>query len=133
MLCLRHHGCDDVLRSLATSARAQHETAATDQDIVPVPQQAYDLGGVLAPQAEQARAALLNICYRMLSILLGEDSKDALQARRQELSGRLCLRSYPSAEGLPSLRLGGHCDATLMTLLCMSALAVCVICARLTT
>ena len=52
----------------------------------------------------------MRVTNRVVSILLGDgaDPVVALASRGQRLEGRLCLRTYPHAEGLPQLRLGAR-------------------------
>jgi hypothetical protein len=94
---------------MAARARAHHETAAMS-DL----QRACDLDGPLAPLAESAREELTNLTYRVLGILVGGDPRTTAGLGR--LEGRLCLRAYPK-QTEQTVRLGAHCDATLLTLL----------------
>lgn len=110
MLALRNHGCESLCAELAIRAREYHDTASLTEA-----QQACDLSGPLASLASVARTELMGITQRLLKILGGDDVKAGLH-----LQGRLCLRAYP-AQQEETVRLGAHCDATLLTLLWSNA------------
>ena len=107
MLALRNHGCESLCAEMAARARAHHQTAA-----IAATQQACELDGPLAPLADEARTELLALTYRLLGMMAMEGGAGQLG----ELEGRLCLRAYPKQE-TEVVRLGAHCDATLLTLL----------------
>jgi hypothetical protein len=109
MLALRNHGCESVCAEMAARARAHHQTASLNKA-----QQACELDGPLAPLADVARAELLALTYRLLGILAEGDA--GASAALGQLEGRLCLRAYPVQQE-ETVRLGAHCDATLLTLL----------------
>ena len=108
MLALRNHGCESVCADMATRARAHHNTAS-----LAGAQQACELDGPLASLAGVARAELMALTQRLLKILAND-------AELGQLEGRLCLRAYP-AQHEETVRLGAHCDATLLTLLWSNA------------
>jgi hypothetical protein len=109
MLALRNHGCETVCADMATRAREHHSTASITEA-----QQACELDGPLASLADVARNELTALTYRLLAILAGGDADIG------QLEGRLCLRAYP-AQHEETVRLGAHCDATLLTLLWSNA------------
>jgi hypothetical protein len=128
MLSLRHHGCEALCAELAHAARAHHLGAGSREGVEG--QRAVDLAGPqLAPPAEELKARLLALCGTLLGALLGEGWE---QAAAGQLDGRMCLRVYPASVAPPAalaapaddgdgLRLGAHCDATLLTLLWASS------------
>ena len=89
-------------------------------------QRAVDLDAAeLAPPTEELKARMLALCTRLLDALLGEGWQEGAGG---QLDGRLCLRVYPAspapaagADDADGLRLGAHCDATLLTLLWASS------------
>jgi hypothetical protein len=109
MLALRNHGCEAVCADMATRAREHHNTASITEG-----QQACELDGPLASLAGVARAELTALTHRLLTILAGGNADIG------QLEGRLCLRAYP-AQHEETVRLGAHCDATLLTLLWSNA------------
>lgn len=118
-----NHGCEQRLREMA--AAAQH-TITRDADGPPPPQQAHDLDGSLAPDAEALRGCLRRVGLRVLGLALGVDEPSlvaSLGADELDLEGRLCIRAYAgsvdaaSSPPPPTQRLGAHCDSVLLTLL----------------
>ena len=122
MVGLVNHGCESACAALAEAMRGQIAAAG---GLGEVKEQACQVEGACATAAAELRSCLRDVCLRALSIALDDESIDkTLATRGLDLEGRLCLRVYPSlaessriVDANVPLRLGAHCDSTLLTLL----------------
>lgn len=132
-LSVVNHGCEERLRSLARAMQQRIEPNAVASKAYAQQAHEFHEHAELAPAAAEVRSCLREVCVRVLGIAAA-DMPEALREQELDVRGRLCLREYPkqqadaadsssdgappaSAAKPPPLRLGAHCDSTLLTLL----------------
>ena len=122
MVGLINHGCEGACAALAQAMRDQIATSGGLDGGVKQQACQMDEGEPCAAAAAELRTCLRGVCLRALRIALKDESLErTLAAASLDVQGRLCLRAYPAVApcdaGADLVRLGAHCDSTLVTLL----------------